>query len=436
MSSDLITQLKVPHLTPIERANVSFNPKEELPARDPRYVDFGEERCSSDLLDSMERIIRRSPEPKSLLLSGHRGCGKTTELLRLKDRFVTGQSRYLTIYCESDGHTDLNDVSFTDVLLAVVHQLWVEARAAGVALNPGRLKTLVDEIKSRLPEGLIPDSIEFEVEIAKLTYEIKKNASNRSLIREHLRPRATSFTEAVNEVIVKAKDLLKEHGYDNLVVIVDNLDRIPRNAQSDNQTPVQEELFVNAGKYLGDLACHAIYTIPPELLYSVKGGRLKDIYGGNPQRLPMVPVTNRQNDPYAEGLGKLRESIEKRLLFVGLTLQEVFDAETTVDRLCRISGGYVRGLLSLVHASLNYVSALPITAAAVEQAIRDERDSYDIAGLPWDVLRTVAANKEQSAAEGFLELLPGHHLLEYRDKDGFWYDINPVLRETRKFKGL
>jgi hypothetical protein len=88
-------------------------------------------------------------------------------------------------------------------------------------------------------------------------------------------------------------------------------------------------------------------------------------------------------------------------------------------------------------AAMSYVDNLPITAAAVEQAVRETRDGYILSLFPqqWQYLRQVAEGKAVAPTEDFLQLLTNWAVLEYRDEDGPWYDVNPAAREAREFKG-
>jgi len=99
------------------------------------------------------------------------------------------------------------------------------------------------------------------------------------------------------------------------------------------------------------------------------------------------------------------------------------------------SGGYVRQLMTLARQATLYTSDLPITHEAVEQAIRDTRDSFvnGIRPSQWPILREVARTKTLSDAEDCLELLENLAVLEYRDGDGPWYDVNPMVREAKAF---
>lgn len=425
MSQDLITRC----------FNV-FDPHEALPPNDQRYVECSRERGSVGLFDAMARTIRRAEAHTCQLLSGHRGCGKTTELFRLKEGLMMEEPRHFVVYCEANEYIDLNDVEFSDVLLAVIQQLWTDAKEKGIHLEPGRLREVVDEVKGILTSTVSPKDISFGAGIAKLSFEIKTNPNNRQIVRAYLRPRATSLLDAVNEVLATAEERVKSTGYSGIVVIVDNLDRIFRNPIPNTNRNSQEALFIDASSYLRGLSCDLIYTVPPALLYSSSGAKLPGLYGSLHTMLPMIPVATRNGNVDELGIGKLFEAIEKRLNFIDASTDQAFDSKDTVQRVCRASGGYVRGLMTLVRAATNYVDALPITGDAVEQTIRDARNGYVTSILTskrWQILRDIAKSKPILEGEDYLQLLENFAILEYRDADGPWYDVNPVIREAREF---
>ena len=150
----------------------------------------------------------------------------------------------------------------------------------------------------------------------------------------------------------------------------------------------------------------------------------------------MIPVTTRSGAPYERGVAKLREIVQRRLSHAGTTSEAAFEAPQLWRRLCMASGGYLRSLMALVQAATNYLDDLPITAEAVEQVIRDIRDSYvrSIRGpYQWQLLAEVATTKRITTSGDCLQLLESLAVLEYRDSEGPWYDVNPLIRETRAF---
>jgi hypothetical protein len=63
----------------------AFNPFHPLPAGDPQYVDCQEVRGDDNITLDLGRNIQRSKQMTYQLYAGHRGAGKSTELLRLEE---------------------------------------------------------------------------------------------------------------------------------------------------------------------------------------------------------------------------------------------------------------------------------------------------------------------------------------------------------------
>ena len=58
-------------------------------------------------------------EPTCELFTGHIGCGKSTELLRLKAELE--QEGFHVVYFESSQDLEIGDVDITDIMLAIAH---------------------------------------------------------------------------------------------------------------------------------------------------------------------------------------------------------------------------------------------------------------------------------------------------------------------------
>lgn len=416
-----------------------FDPHEPLRPGDPRYVECSTERGSTGLLGKMEKMIRLASGHTCQLLSGHRGCGKTTELFRLGKELsdVKSGQRYFVVYCESDLYIDLNDVEYVDVLIAVARQLWADMRQHKMAIKSNSLIRLIDDLKAILTSEVNPNKFDVDMGIGKLGFEIKKNPDNRHLLRAHLRPRATTFLEAINELICETQELLAAHGYSGIVMIVDNLDRVFRHKMAALDRSNLDSLFIDAGEYLRGLSCHMIYTAPPALIYSASGPQLASLFGTAPNMLPMIPTQRRNGTHYENGTCKLIEFIARRVAAAGVELSAAFDSNETIRRICFASGGYERLMMTLVRSARAYVESLPLTLTAAEQAIRDTKHGYVHAirtQEQWAVLRRMSQSKRIGGTEDYLQLLESFAVLEYLDDDGPWYDVNPILREAREFQ--
>ncbi|MEA3350811.1 MAG: ATP-binding protein, partial [Chloroflexota bacterium] len=66
----------------------AIDPSLPLEQDDTRYIDFQDVRGENDEISAMMRRISRTRNTQHIcqLFTGHRGCGKTTELFRLKKK--------------------------------------------------------------------------------------------------------------------------------------------------------------------------------------------------------------------------------------------------------------------------------------------------------------------------------------------------------------
>ena len=69
----------------IDRVYRQCDPAKPLEPNDPRYISCAGLRGTGDLVGRVANAIHRSDDPMHLLFTGHRGGGKTTELLRLQE---------------------------------------------------------------------------------------------------------------------------------------------------------------------------------------------------------------------------------------------------------------------------------------------------------------------------------------------------------------
>ena len=407
------------------------------------YIDFSSVR-GNKIIESLKRMITViSPdEPTCQLFTGHIGCGKSTELLKLKAELE--QEGFHVVYFESSQDLDMADVDVTDILLSIAGQVSESLEQIKIKLKPGYFANLFTEIAD-----FLQTPIEFEAEaelsvgIGKITAKTKESPKLRRHLREYLEPRTAGILESINkEILGRAATELKRQGKAGLVVIVDNLDRLDMRTLPSGRTQ-PEYLFVDRGEQLRKLNCHVVYTIPLSLIFSNDCETLKNRLGGGipPTILPMVPVRRRNGEECEEGMLLLRRMVmvrafpnqpkEKQLELI----TEVFDTPQTLDRLCRVSGGHVRNLLGLLFGCLRQENP-PISQECLESVIRESRDylTSSIDEQEWNLLLQVVQNQTVRGDVEYTTLLRSMFVFEYRDKDGCWFGINPALEETQQFQ--
>ncbi|HEY9665267.1 MAG TPA: P-loop NTPase fold protein [Coleofasciculaceae cyanobacterium] len=407
------------------------------------YIDFSSVR-GNKIIESFKRMITlMSPnDPTCQLFTGHIGCGKSTELLKLKSELE--QQGFHVVYFESSQDLDMADVDVTDILLSIAGQVSESLEQIKIKLKPGYFANLFNEIADFLQTPIdFEAEAELSVGIGKITAKTKESPKLRRRLREYLEPRTAGILDSINnEILERATVELKRRGKAGLVVIVDNLDRLDiRTLPSGRTQP--EYLFVDRGEQLRKLNCHVVYTIPLSLIFSNDCETLKNRLGGGipPTILPMVPVRRRDGTECEEGMALLRQMVMVRA-FPNETkekqrelITEVFDSPETLDRLCRISGGHVRHLLGLLYGCLRQDNP-PISRECLESVIRESRDylTSSIDEHEWELLLEVVNHQSVRGDAEYTTLLRSMFVFEYRDRDGVWFGVNPALEETQRFQ--
>lgn len=442
------------------------------------YIDFSSVRGGKIIEELKENITFFSPNDATCnLFTGHIGCGKSTELLALKAELE--QEGFHVVYFESSQDLEMTDVDIGDILLAIARRVIESLEKIKIgeprglnALVTGAVKLLKTEIELSA-EASVPGitkvaastdgKVSFEAGIpgfgqitasssegvslvapliGKITAKAKDSPDLRNKLRGYLEPRTNGILEAINkELLEPATEKLKREGKKGLVVIVDNLDKVD-SAPKPWGRPQQEYLFVDRGEQLRKLQCHVIYTMPLALRFSNDFGTMTHRFMVDPKVLPMVPVQQRDGSDCTEGMALLQQMVLARA-FPDLNesqrldkIADVFDSPDTLDRLCRISGGHVRNLLRFLNDWIKKEKRLPLSRKSLEEVIlayRNER-VLAITDDEWELLRKVAQQKKVVGDDGYQILIRSMFVYEYRDRDGSWFDINPILREAREFQ--
>ncbi|MGK7875983.1 MAG: ATP-binding protein [Xenococcaceae cyanobacterium] len=445
----------------------AIDPGESLNIKNPEqrqyYIDFSSVRGGKIIEELKENItIYYRDRPTCDLFTGHIGCGKSTELLRLKAELE--EEGFHVVYFESSKDLEMADVDIGDVLLAIalrvsqsLENLTIsEPRRLGKLLR-GAAKLLLTEIEFQKfelgwPEGIgLPKGLKFgfsannqgefsvAMGIGTIAAKAKSDATLRARLNQFLGPQKNELLTAINQELIKpAITQLKHQGKKGLVAMVDNLDRI--DAQNKNWgRPQQEYLFVDQAEFLQKLNCHLVYTMPLALKFSDDFGRLMMRFPNDPKVLPMVQVQLKNGDDCSEGMALLRQMVLARA-FPDLNeterlnkISEVFDHPDTLDRLCWVSGGNERDLLQLlmdwIKKDRKQGFLCRKTLEKVIRARRNEITMY-IDDRQWELLRQVRLRKKVSGNQGYQNLIRSRLVFEYRDRGESWFDINPILADA------
>lgn len=419
----------------------AFDPA-PLPANSELYVDCKAVRGGSDVLVELGKTIRFSEKPTCQLYTGHRGGGKSTELLRLK-QYLENKGCTVVYFSAEDEDVNPEDVEYTDILLACTRHLLEQVKEA----DPKPVLSWLRERGQVLKDVLLMDvslaDPKAEVgikEFAKITSSIRTQPTQRAKLRELLNPYTEKLVDALNAFIADAKLKLPQDRQ-RMVVIADGLEKVTLVTKDGGRTN-HDEIFIDRAQQLKGLNCDAIYTIPISFVLSSRAADLMEIYNGMTHVLPMVMSETLENQPNPAGIETLVSIVRSRVESIkggkDLSLEtEVFDSPETLKQLCLMSGGHVRNLVLLVQTAIKYNEEenLPIQARALAQAIRQLRKTYcdTVNEDQWELLAAVHRSKQILNDDAHRSLLFTRCLLEYREEES-WHDVHPVLRDVPEFK--
>ena len=138
-----------------------------LQSGDPRWVDCSQARGGTDVMGLLALRIEGSSRSTSQLISGHRGCGKSTELLRLANRLE--REKFLVVYFAADEDIDMGDLVYTDLLLSIIKRLERTLSEKGIKiderLSKGILMWFAEVVYGWKDEAVMEAALKTEFEL-------------------------------------------------------------------------------------------------------------------------------------------------------------------------------------------------------------------------------------------------------------------------------
>ncbi|MDY7016009.1 MAG: ATP-binding protein, partial [Cyanobacteriota bacterium] len=263
---------------------------------DRYYVDLSKVRNTQAIESvNLQLDLQQPGEFKTLLFTGHRGGGKSTELRRIQSRW---NETYRVIYIEVDLELDINDAEYTDLYLLFIKKVTDDLNSLGLTFNRQLLesfelwfKEVTDETEESVQSAVLVETeagagveIPFLSKLlTKLIAQIRGSTQHKTVIRKALQKDIsrlqTDMNRLLDDAYQKLQDKYAERYQKGFLFIVDNLDRVPPN--------VGNHLFFEYAQQLQELNSTIIYTVPISVVYSDKN--VTNVFG-NPHIMPAINV--------------------------------------------------------------------------------------------------------------------------------------------------
>jgi hypothetical protein len=428
---------------------------EPLSPGDPRWYDFtalrGGSAVIAELADTLEQRLGEL-EFHQCLLCGHRGSGKSTELLGLKS--WADKNNFLCVWVAVDLYFDLAELQYSDLFLLAAESVEREMRKQGLELPSEKLQDVVKWFAEVTKEDLQKVQSELKVEagaeagggfsllgklFAKFSASVLAGSEHHKKIRQELRQSPNVLISLTNDLLKSANEMLVQNGREQgILLLFDNLDRY--------RAEVIDDLLLKGGGLVRRLGCHAIFTMPVELRCSAEQ-TYWDQFDAT-VILPMLALRKR-HDGWDEtvassgydggGVDEMVQALRRRV-----DIDALFEDPQDAVLLVKLSGGCMRDLLHLVDTSRqksrSSLRDMPrkFTREGVHQAILEYRFQITEGLLTNDYHRLVGIARRAPEAQIFdehaLRLLSRRRILLYRDRENRWFDVHPLLIEDEGFR--
>jgi AAA ATPase domain len=409
------------------------------------YVDLSTVR-NTKAVAQVDKILEfQEPEEfTTILFTGHRGCGKSTELIRLEEKW---KQEYFIIYLEADREIDIQDARYTDLYLVLFKQIEFELRKLGIQFDRALISNFEDWFKEitkeneQTVESSVSMSGTLEVSaspvpipfiaklLVKLLAQIKGSDKSKKTIRQVLEQDISRLQADLNFLLQDGLKKLRQKfpQYKGFLVVFDNLDRVPPH--------VGEHLFFDYAPQLQTLNCNIIYTVPISVLYSEK--KVTNFFD-NTNIVPMVNIYDLKLDipalAYRDDVLKTVAS----LIEYRVNVDDIFESSDRLLDLIKASGGHIRQLMQMMRTAIISASSAgrsKIDAEDVTVAIKQVQFDFEriIPDEHYPILVQVYLNKEISKNQIGQMVMFNTSALEYNGNER-WNYINPVVRHIKGFQ--
>jgi hypothetical protein len=402
-----------------DRAWLNFELDLPLPAgkngeANPFYVN----RPGNPIADLTDALMSPFYRPPKFYFSGHRGCGKSTELLHLMASSHI-RSKYWPLNFSIREEADIIDLDFLDILLAIGGRMYRVYRRRGGELPPDLLESLngwrgkvEKEIRTVLTHNVNGEvSASLDLFFLNAGMKMKLEPATRIELRQVIEKDITGLIAVINTIagaIYKREKRMP-------LILIDDLDK--------PDLEHARAIFHDRREIMMQPECAIVYTVSSALFYSKEFDAIRD-------QAIFLPNINlhppREPDMQDEiGFATMREFVETRMK---PSMIETSALETAIT----YSGGVFREMARIMRASLGRTrrrGGKQIEHADVEMAATEIRNEYRriLDKNDLNFLRKIHEHNKLEYNDRLRPLLQLLAILEYRNSEN-WCDIHPVLR--------
>jgi len=424
------------------------------PLNDDNYLAYYVDTTSGRGENPTKTLIRQMKNNPSknykILDVGFKGCGKSTELLRLKrelsDQFVIHLFSVLEKLDPNNFSISELIIAITTELLAFIHQHHDNIKLSKELehkLESWSAKTVKEEISYNYAQRHTEAGVNIKAGLgkilnffAKLSFDFQSGRKFTEISSLETEKTLSDLILHCNLIVSEIKNQLPVIKKQNIIVIVDDMEKV--------NPDITEKLFFNYSKQLTSIACSFIFTFPIALVFNPMYNIVMKDFHQN-LVLPMIKVHDKQWKDYIPGIESILSLLEKRIdPDPGLISMEI------LKKFIRMCGGSLRDLFRMLNMAAQ--NALDYERKKIEEADYQ----YSTAKLKNDYYNSISYNEKTNITpqqyfdllvkcyndpdkkpmndRGMLDLRHSMCVLGYNSEN--WYDVHPAVKEILKEKKM
>jgi len=404
--------------------------------------------------DPTSEIIRKLKTQESenlkILFPGFKGCGKSTELLRLKREL---DNDFLIKIFAVRERLDPNNFTISEILITMMIDLFnfVNENFKQIKLSKKLLLNLEnwtnsiykEEIKYRYYQGKMEAGVEIKSGFgkilnvfAKLGLDFNAGRKFKEITKKEVNQTLSELTLNCNLLIFEIKNQLHKINKKNIIFIIEDLEKV--------MLEIADDIFYHYSKQLTDVVCSIIYTFPISLVFSEKYTIILNEFEES-LTLPMIKVHDKTGKDHKPGIDSIVKIIYRRI-----DREKNLISRNLLKEFVRMSGGCLRDLFRMLKLAAG--SAISRGKKKIEKidfnySINKLKNDYyntisynERTGMTaadyYEILANCCKNQDKKPIDvkGLMDLKHNLCILGYNGES--WYDVHPIVKELLKEKNL
>ncbi|VVB90190.1 AAA ATPase domain protein [uncultured archaeon] len=392
----------------------NFDPIYPLPSGSPFYV----EREDNPLNKLKRALLREHRQPPKYFFSGHRGCGKSTELNRLADDEDIKKKFFVVKYSVKEV-CDVNNLDYVDVLFSIGAQLFLQYSDEGRELRPELIEAL-ENWKSNVVEMVREEITSFGTSMEgglqsfflSVLAKFRAEDTTKKIFRKKIEPKLSELVDKINLISADIEGKEKK----KVLVLIDDLDK-PNLEQA-------KKIFYDYHTAITQPACSIVYTVPISIFFAQEFTAIRETRFF----LPNVKL-----HPKDEKNKKDEKGYKLMSSFVFKRMKEKLIEPDALGHAIKMGAGVFRETARIMQISADNAIAKGRTRIIKEDVVRAESEIRSdfkrmLTSEDYDILKNVCKHNEMHGIEKIGHLLHNLSVLEYVN-DETWCDIHPTLEK-------